>query len=144
MLAESIIRVGEPIRDSRLSNKERLILLTDCDNQMFKNFFQHVFFIELDGDSVEYHFLKVGVGNGDNSFQVDKYRNYAYPIIATKGGSPTLPQGNYPIPCYIVYNSDIKKMKDAEYIAEKFRSEEHTSELQSPLIIAQIGKNNLL
>ncbi len=120
MLAESIIRVGEPIRDSRLSNKERLILLTDCDNQMFKNFFQHVFFIELDGDSVEYHFLKVGVGNGDNSFQVDKYRNYAYPIIATKGGSPTLPQGNYPIPCYIVYNSDIKKMKDAEYIAEKF------------------------
>ena len=120
MLAESIIRVGEPIRDSKISNKERLKLLTDCDNVMFKNFFQHVFLIEIDGDNAEYHFLKVGIEVGDKDFQIDKTRNFAYPIIATKGGSPTLPQGNYPIPCYLIYNTHIKKMNDTKHIAEKF------------------------
>lgn len=119
MLAESIIRVGEPIRDSKISNQERLRLLTDCNNIMFKNFFQHVFLIEIHGDNAEYHFLRVGIGDGDKDFQADKTRNFAYPIIATKGGDPTLPQGNYPIPCYLVYNSHINKMNNAKHIAEK-------------------------
>lgn len=120
MLAESIIRVGEPIRDSKISNRERLKLLTDCDNIMFKNFFQHVFLIEKDKDNIECHFLKIGMGTDDKDFEVDKTRNIAYPIIATKGGSPTLPQGNYPIACYSIYNSDIKKINDAVHMAEKF------------------------
>ena len=34
-------------------------------------------------------------------------------------GSPTLPQGNYPIPCYIIYNSHINKMNDKKHTAEK-------------------------
>lgn len=120
MLAESIIRVGEAMKDSEISNKERLELLTDCDSILFKNFFQHVFLIEINKDSVGYHFMKVGMGEDDKSFEVDKTRNFAYPIIATKGGDPSLPQGNYPIPCYLVYNSYFNKMNDAEYIAEKF------------------------
>ena len=37
MLAELIVRLGEPIRDSRMSNK-RLELLTDNSNIMFKIF----------------------------------------------------------------------------------------------------------
>ncbi|HZJ76561.1 MAG TPA: hypothetical protein VFC70_02520 [Oscillospiraceae bacterium] len=120
MLAESIIRIGEPIRDSKISNKERLKVLTDCDSILFKNFFQHVFLIEIDGDNVGYHFMKVGTGEDDKNFEVDKNRNFAYPIIATKGGDPSLPQGNYPIPCYLVYNSYFNKMNNAEHIAEKF------------------------
>ncbi len=120
MLAESVIRVGEPIRDSKISNKERLELLTDYDNIMFKNFFQHVFLIEIDGENVRYHFMKVGIGDDDKNFETDKARSFAYPIIATKGGDPSLPQGNYPIPCYLVYNSYFNKMNDAKHIAEKF------------------------
>lgn len=121
MLAESIIRVGEPIRDSTsISNKDRLGILTDCNSTMVKNFFQHVFLIEVEGDSMEYHFMKVGTGEDDKSFEPDKGRIFSYPVIATKGGSPTLPQGNYPIACYLIYNSDIKKMNHIKHMAERF------------------------
>lgn len=120
MLAESIIRIGEPIRDSEISNKERLDLLTDYDNIMFKNFFQHVFLIEIDEGNIRYHLMKIGMGDDDKSFKTDRTRSFSYPVIATKGGDPSSPQGNYPIPCYLIYNSYFKKMNDVEYIVEKF------------------------
>lgn len=117
MLAESIIRVGKPIRDSNLSNKERIGLLTDCNSENCKNFFQNIFLIEIDGENIEYHFLKIG--SEDKGFTVDKKRNIAYPIFYPQGGNPLHAQGNYPIPCYLMYDRHIKDMKKAEYFAEK-------------------------
>jgi len=86
MLVESIIRVGEPIKVSNISNEKRIRLLTDCDNNSCKNFFQNVFLIELDEKNIAYHFLKVGTGKED--FEVDKKRNTAYPIFYPQGGNP--------------------------------------------------------
>lgn len=117
MLAESIIRVGEPIRDSDLSNKERIELLTDCNSENCKNFFQNVFLIEIDENKIGYHFLKVGTGEED--FKVDKTRNTAYPIFYPQGGNPLHAQGSYPIPCYLMYDKHIKDMENIEYFAEK-------------------------
>ena len=117
MLAESIIRVGVPLRDSDMSNKERIELLTDCDSENCKNFFQNIFLIEIDGESVEYHYLIIG--SQDKDFIVDKERNISYPIFYPQGGNPLHAQGNYPIPCYLMYDRHIKDMEKVEDFAEK-------------------------
>lgn len=117
MLAESIIRVGVPLRDSDMSNRERIKLLTDCDSENCKNFFQNIFLIEIDGESVEYHYLIIG--SQDKNFIVGKERNASYPIFYPQGGNPLHAQGNYPIPCYLMYDRHIKDMKKVEDFAEK-------------------------
>jgi len=137
MLVESIIRVGEPIKVSNISNEKRIRLLTDCDNNSCKNFFQNVFLIELDEKNIAYHFLKVGTGKED--FEVDKKRNTAYPIFYPQGGNPLRPQGFYPIPCYLMFDKHIKGMNDAETFAKK----EILPRLERTIFYMEYDKNQL-
>lgn len=118
MLAQSIIRVGEPIVKSSLPGHERLRWLTDCDLVNCKNFFQNVFLIEINGDELSYHFMRIGSGEG-KEFKVNEMRNNAYPIIYPRGGSPLNPQGFYPAPCYLMYDRHINSMNDQKKFAEK-------------------------
>lgn len=117
MLAESIIRVGRPIVQSSLPNHERIRWLTDCDETNCKNFFQHVFLVEIGEDKSSYHFMWVGSGE-DKKFEVDTIRNNAYPIIYPQGGNALHAQGFYPAPCYLMYNPHIKSMNDPEKFAK--------------------------
>lgn len=118
MLVESLIRMGEPLKNSSMTNKERMQLLSDCDSTNCKNYYQNVFLIEIDGINWSYHYMIVG-SMDKKEFMVDKVRNIAYPIIYPQGGNALLAQGNYPAPCYLMYDPHIKDMGDSEIFANK-------------------------
>ncbi|WP_054950067.1 hypothetical protein [Numidum massiliense] len=118
MLAESIIRIGRPIVNSSLPNRERVRWLTDADSENCKNYFQHVFLVELDGERTAFHFMQVGNWE-EKKFHVDKTRNNAYPILYPQGGNPLVAQGTYPVPCYLMYDPHINGMNDVQSFAEK-------------------------
>ncbi|WP_019419614.1 hypothetical protein [Paenibacillus sp. OSY-SE] len=116
MLAESIIRIGRPIVQSDLPNQQRIRWLTDVDSENCKNFFQHVFLIELDGDNTAFHFIQIG-DIEDKSFVPNKINNIAFPILYPNGGNPLHAQGIYPVPCYLMYEAHIHAMEHPESFA---------------------------
>lgn len=115
MLAESIIRIGRPIKNSDLSPRERIRLLTDVDSENCKNYFQHVFLVELNKGKINLRILQLGdkvIENKKEQFKVDSRRNTAFPIFYPNGGNPLHAQGTYPLPCYLMYDPHIKAMKN--------------------------------
>ena len=117
MLAESIIRIGRPIKNSNLSPRERIRLLTDVGSENCKNFFQHVFLVELEKEKINLQILQLGdkvIENKKEQFKVDLRRNTAFPIFYPNGGNPRHVQGIYPLPCYLMYDYHIKAMKNKE------------------------------
>jgi hypothetical protein len=116
MLAESIIRIGRPIAQSDLPNQQRIRWLTDVDSENCKNFFQHVFLVELDGDNAAFHLMEIGNMEG-KSFVPNSLRNNAFPILYPNGGNPLHAQGMYPVPCYLMYEAHIHAMEHAESFA---------------------------
>lgn len=117
MLAESIIRIGRPIKNSNLSPRERIRLLTDVDSENCKNYFRHVFLVELNGEEINLQLLQLGDKSTENKkeqFKVDPRRNTAFPIFYPNGGNPLHAQGIYPLPCYLMYDPHIKAMKNKE------------------------------
>ncbi|MBS2772775.1 hypothetical protein PNH38_07360 [Anoxybacillus rupiensis] len=118
MLSEDIIRIGRPIVSGDLSNEQRIRWLTDVDNEVCKNFFQHVFLIEIFADHADFHFLEIGNDEGED-FQVDKTRNAAFPIIYPNGGNPLHAQGIYPVPVFLMYEKHINDMNKEKEFASK-------------------------
>lgn len=116
MLAESIIRIGRPVVHSDLPIQQRIRWLTDVDSENCKNFFQHVFLIELEEDETAFHFIEVGSVEG-KTFVPNKLRNNAFPILYPNGGNPLHPQGVYPIPCYLMYEAHIRAMNQPDSFA---------------------------
>ncbi|WKB35394.1 hypothetical protein QS257_17795 [Terrilactibacillus sp. S3-3] len=114
MLAESIIRVGRPIVQGNLPNEERIRWLTDVAEENCKNFFKHIFAVEIDKERSAYHFLKMTGQEKQGS-----RRNSAFPILYPNGGNPLVAQGIYPVPCYLVYDKHIKAMNQPDNFAEK-------------------------
>ena len=117
MLAESIIRIGRPIKNSNLSPRERIRLLTDVDSENCKNYFRHVFLVELNKEKINLQVLQLGdkvTENKKEQFKVDPRRNTAFPIFYPNGGNPLHAQGIYPLPCYLMYDPHIKAMKNKE------------------------------
>ncbi|KGP75454.1 hypothetical protein JT05_10540 [Desulfosporosinus sp. Tol-M] len=124
MLAESIIRIGRPIKNSKLSPRERIKLLTDVDSENCKNYFRHVFLVELNGEKLSLQILELGnkdIVNKKENFKVDPRRNTAFPISYPNGGNPLHAQGIYPLPCYLMYDPHIKAMKNKEKFKEVLR-----------------------
>ncbi|MHB1652784.1 MAG: hypothetical protein ACYCVD_09950 [Desulfitobacteriaceae bacterium] len=117
MLAESIIRIGRPIKNSNLSARERIRLLTDVGSENCKNYFQNVFLVELNKEKINLKILQLGdkvIENKKEQFKVDPRRNTAFPIFYPNGGNPLHAQGIYPLPCYLMYDPHIKAMKNKE------------------------------
>lgn len=139
MLAESIIRVGKAIVSSKLPKHQRIRWLTDCDSVNCKNYFQNVFLVELDGESIYYHFMEIGTRK-EKDFEVDFTRNNAYPIIYPQGGNPLWPQGIYPMPCYLIYDRHIKSMNDPN----KFAKDVVLPRLEKTVSYAEYSEGDLL
>ncbi|MEK4875893.1 hypothetical protein N1I87_14790 [Bacillus sp. FSL W8-0102] len=114
MLAESIIRIGRPIAESNLPNEQRIRWLTDVDSENCKNFFQHIFLVEVKDEQTAFHFLQL-TGNEN----VGLRQNSAFPIFYPNGGNALLAQGIYPVPCYLMYDRHIKNMDAPESFAEE-------------------------
>jgi len=129
MLAEAIVRIGRPIKNSSLSSKEKIRLLTDVSSENCKNFFRHVFLIELGEKSMKLQFMELGnmvpVKDKDKekekeTYRVNSERNVAFPIFYPNGGNPLHAQGIYPLPCYLLYDPHIKALGDKEEFKREF------------------------
>lgn len=117
MLAEAIVRIGRPIKNSDFPCRERIRLLTDVSSENCKNFFQNVFIVELGSNGTGVRYVQVGepkkVDNKE-TFLVDRQRNTSFPIFYPNGGNPLLAQGIYPLPCYLLYDPHIKALGQKE------------------------------
>lgn len=123
MLAESIIRIGRPIKNSTLSPRERIRLLTDVSSENCKNYFRHVFIIELNGEEINFLELELGEKSIDKkkeNFWVDTRRSTAFPIFYPNGGNPLHAQGIYALPCYLMYDQHIKAMTNKKQFTKEF------------------------
>jgi len=122
LLAEAIVRIGRPLARSSMTIKDRIRWLTDVDSESCKNYFQHVWVVELGPDEQHdaLHFMEIGEMKGEGKkaeFNVDTRRNVAFPFHFPNGGNPLNAQGVYPLPCYLMWDPHIKSMKDTEEFA---------------------------
>lgn len=123
MLAESIIRIGRPIKNSDMSCRDRIRLLTDVSSENCKNFFRYVFLIELAEQGIGFQLMELGdmeTKEKKETFKVDAKKNVAFPIFYPNGGNPLHAQGIYPLPCYLVYDPHIKSMGNKEEFKKEF------------------------
>lgn len=109
MLLEQIIRVGRPISSSKMPIQEKIQLLTDVGSEQVKNFYKHIFLVQLD-KTPALHFFSLQTDSGD----VNLKKASALPITLPSGGNPLLAQGIYPIPCYPMYEKHIDQFHDIE------------------------------
>lgn len=115
MLAEAIVRIGRPLAQSSMTVSERIRWLTDVGMDTCKNFFQHVWVLELgmNEEDDNLHFMEIGQLKGEGKkadFQVDSKRATAFPFHFPNGGNPLNAQGVYPLPCYLMWDRHIKTM----------------------------------
>lgn len=123
MLAESIIRIGRPIKNSDMPCRDKIRLLTDVSSENCKNFFRHVFLIEIAGKEMGFQLMELGdrvTKEKKETFKVNSIRNVAFPVFFPNGGNPLHAQGIYPLPCYLVYDPHIKAIKDKEAFKKEF------------------------
>ncbi len=123
MLAEAIIRIGRPIKNSDMPCRDKIRLLTDVSSENCKNFFRHVFLLEITEKDIGFQLMEVGnreTKEKKETFQVDSKRNVTFPIFYPNGGNPLHAQGIYPLPCYLMYDPHIKAMKDKEAFKKEF------------------------
>ena len=133
MLAESIIRIGRPIKDGGMPCREKIRLLTDVSSENCKNFFRHVFLIELAGESCCLQHIELGdraFENNKETFTVNSRRSVAFPIFYPNGGNPLHAQGIYPLPCYLLYDPHLKALGEKEQFKKEFLSPRLNNTLQ--------------
>lgn len=122
MLAEAIIRIGRPVKNSDLPLTDRIRWLTDVDSENCKNYFQNVWIVECVEGETKLHYMEIGKKakiEKKETFLVDTTKNIAFPIIYPNGGNVLNAQGVYPLPCYLMYNPHIKTFNKQEEFAEK-------------------------
>lgn len=121
MLLESIVRAGSPIAQSSMSHVQRIRYLTDIESDTAKNFFRHVFVIELNDEGEAFHFFNFHSENHGKTV-VDQEKASSFPIILPSGGNRTNAQGIYPIPCYPLYDKNISSLTDQSEVKKMIKS----------------------
>lgn len=117
MLIEELIRLGTPLLDGDMAPHEVLRLITGVEDERVKNFYRHVFVVELPTDeSVEpwvASMQRFGDFLDDGNFHVDQDRAVAIPFVLPSGGNPLNPQGRYGLPVYPCYDPHIRAFRDS-------------------------------
>lgn len=123
MLAESIIRIGRPIKNGAMPCREKIRLLTDVGSENCKNFFRHVLLVELHEAEIAFQKLEIGnivTENKKENYLVDSKKSTAFPIFYPNGGNPLHAQGIYALPCYLLYDPHIKALGDEQQFKKEF------------------------
>jgi hypothetical protein len=124
MLIEELIRLGQPLVEGGFEADELICLITDVASANARNFYQHVFVVELpspeDGPEVVPVVLPLQVwGNPlNNDFDVDHRRALGAPILLPVGGNPLQPQGRYGVsvyPCWNRHFQDFRTSAEATF-----------------------------
>ncbi len=133
MLAESIIRIGRPIKNGGMPCREKIRLLTDVSSDNCKNFFRHVFVVEIQEAELAFQKFELGntvTENKKENYRVDVKKSTAFPIFYPNGGNPLHAQGIYALPCYLMYDPHIKALGDKEQLKKEFLFPRLNSTLQ--------------
>jgi hypothetical protein len=123
MLIEELIRLGRPLVEGGLRPEELVRLITDVASPNARNFYRHVFVVELPAeDSGVPVVLPMQVwGNElDGDFQVDVERAVGAPILLPGGGNPLNPQGRYGIPVYPCWDAHFQAFRESAEAALEF------------------------
>src|SRR5947209_4778204 len=112
MLIEELIRLGRPVLEGGLDPREMLRLITDAADERVKNFYRHVFVVELpppgsDGEPAvlpeqNWQVEQQVAGKKKPEIDVDVERALGAPFSLPSGGNPLQPQGRYGLPVYPV------------------------------------------
>lgn len=110
MLLSDIVKIGKPIMESDMSTNDRIQLLTDVTKLEARNFYRHVFIVQMMDKQMKlqmHNFLQ-----GEAGGNVDTGRASKIPITLPSGGNPLHAQGIYPMPCYPLYDRHINEFSD--------------------------------
>lgn len=117
MLIEELIRLGRPLLDGDMEPQEVLRLITGMEDERVKNFYRHVFVLELptdeSGEPWAGPMQRFGDILDDGNFHVDQDRAVAIPFVLPSGGNPLNPQGRYGLPVYPCYDPHIQAFRDS-------------------------------
>ncbi|HSR50598.1 MAG TPA: hypothetical protein VLV83_07195 [Acidobacteriota bacterium] len=113
MIIEDLIRTGRLLQ-SALTDQESLQLISDAAENNVKNFYQHVFVVEIppeDSGSLPAALPMqrwgqdvVPEGKKKARFEPDLKRALGAPVVYPKGGNPINPQGIYGNPAFLVFD----------------------------------------
>jgi hypothetical protein len=117
MLIEELIRLGRPLAEGGLEADELLRLVTDVGDERARNFYRHVFVVELPRGGVEAQPavlpMQVWGVDLDGDFRVDAARATGAPIILPSGGNPLYPQGRYGVPVYPCWDAHFQEFRQS-------------------------------
>ena len=117
MLIEELIRLGRPLIAGGLDAAELVGLITDVGDERVRNFYRHVFVVELPMNerSTNPILLPMQVwGNDiDDDFRVDTTRAAGAPISLPSGGNPLHPQGRYGVPVYPCWDAHFQAFRQS-------------------------------
>ncbi len=127
MLIEDLIRLGRPLLDSVDFDAEDVLrLITGVEDERVKNFYRHVFVVEVPTDDNQaprvlpiQQFGEIVRKDGKEDFAVSKDRAVAAPFVLPSGGNPLNPQGRY-LPVYPCYDRHIKEFRDSAEGVKQF------------------------
>lgn len=115
MIIEDLVRLGKPLLEGRMDTRDILELVSDVNDEKVKNFFRHVFIVELPPESSndDPAVLPMQVWGQEEvvagqrtkvDFKPDVKRAIGTPFVLPTGGMPLNPQGSYGIPVYPCYD----------------------------------------
>jgi hypothetical protein len=117
MLIEELIRLGRPLLEGDADPQEVLRLITGVEDERVKNFYRHVFVVELppagQGDPRALAMQEFGDVDADGDFHVDQQRAVGAPFVLPSGGNPLSPQGRYGLPVYPCYDPHLQAFRES-------------------------------
>lgn len=129
MIIEDLIRTGRALLEN-LSDEETLRLISDVTETQVKNFFQHVFVVEIppDDSGLEPVALPmqrwgqdiVPSGKKRAEFVPEWQRALGAPFVYPKGGNPTNPQGMYGNPVFIAFEKQLRDFRESQQALRDF------------------------
>lgn len=129
MIIEDLIRTGQYLREGGLNAEQLLLLISDATSPQVRNFFQHVFVVEIPRDSAadpkalpkqtwgqEY---QPDPKKKATVFEPDLRKAAAAPFVFP-GGNPIHPQGVYGVPVFPTFEKHITGIVENLEFTENF------------------------
>ena len=128
MIISDLIKIGQAIAQTDLDPKEVIELITSIQEPGARNFYRHVFVVEIDSttdnDQIHVHqyldWTDLQTINGKEIQVPNRNKACAAPFILPSGGNPRNAQGIYSLPTYIVYEKDFFRFAQDPTAIKKF------------------------
>ena len=131
MIIEDLIRLGKPLLEGGMDARDILELVSDVNDEKVKNFFRHVFIVELppEGSNDDPAVLSMQVWGQEEvvagqrkkvDFKPDVKRALGVPFVLPTGGNPLHPQGKYGVPVYPCWDRHLREFQKNADVVRSF------------------------